>query len=96
MDAREAVGASRSYLAKLYREEEIDDVGLEEIEFDEASSMWSVTIGFSPPGTAGLPPFANMPPPVIQAATRSYKVLRIDDSSGRVDSIEDRILTSTS
>ena len=93
MDVREAVSVAKSYLTQLYLGEDIDHVGLEEVEFDGGSNQWRVTIGFSRPWDQ-KPPFANMSAPASRISTRSYKVLRIDDDSGEVQSLKDRILTA--
>ena len=91
MNVKEAVSIAKSYLAQLYLGEEITDVGLEEVEFDEVSDQWSVTIGFARPWDTRTLLTAALSP-ASRAAARSYKVLRIDDSSGEVKSLKDRIL----
>ena len=89
MDVKEAVRRAKNYLDDLYQAEEIANVGLEEVVFEDMSNTWKVTIGFSRPWdyrnalTAAL---GNGGP------ARSYKVLRIDDDSGRVESLTDRLL----
>ncbi len=94
MDVKEAVSAAKVYLTDLYVGEGIDHVGLEEVEFDEIASQWSVTIGFSRPWDQ-TPPFANLSARAIRASTRSYKVVRIDDETGDVKSLKDRILVAS-
>ena len=49
MDVKEAVRTAKEYLAELFAEETITDVGLEEVVFDDASNEWNITIGFSRP-----------------------------------------------
>ena len=46
MDVKQAVQTAKSYIVGLFDEEEITDVGLEEVEFDELSDEWRITIGF--------------------------------------------------
>lgn len=91
MDVKEAVAIAKSYLAELYSSEEITDVGLEEVEFDLDTDCWNVTLGFARPWERNA----------IRALTRnprdpnkgrSYKVIRIDDASGRVESLKDRLM----
>ena len=91
MDMKDAAMLAKEYVADLFDEEGISNVGLEEIVFrdDGGDEYWDVTVGFSRPwdhrglatvtlGQTGL--------------RRSYKVLRIDNSSGNVESVKDRIL----
>ena len=91
MDVKEAVAVAKGYLTQLYVGEGITDVGLEEVEFVGMSDQWSVTIGFARPWDQRSP-LANALSPVGRAAARSYKVLRIDDGTGEVKSLKDRIL----
>ena len=55
MDVKQAVQKAKEYLADLYEGEEVEFVGLEEVEFDEEADQWKVTIGFSRPGTVPTP-----------------------------------------
>jgi hypothetical protein len=89
MDVKEAVRRAKEYLDDLFEAEQIANVGLEEVVFEDISNSWKVTIGFSRPWdhknalTAAL---GNGGP------ARSYKVLRINDDDGRVESLTDRLL----
>jgi len=49
MDVKEAVKRAKQYVAELYEEEGLVNLGLEEIEFDEKAGLWRVTLGFSRP-----------------------------------------------
>ena len=91
MDVKEAVAVAKGYLTQLYLGEDITHVGLEEVEFDEVSDQWSVTIGFARPWDQRSP-LAHALSPAGRAAARSYKVLRIDDGTREVKSLKDRIL----
>lgn len=89
MDIKEAVGTAKSYVAELFADESITHVGLEEVMFDELSGDWRVTIGFSR--------HWNQISALLQSSRpdrqgRSYKVVRIKDSDGRVVSLTDRLL----
>ena len=86
MNVQEAVSIAKSYLTGLYLGEEISHVGLEEVEFDEGSRTWSVTLGFNRP-------WDQHPIDALSRLNgRSYKVLRIDERSGEVKSLKDRII----
>lgn len=88
VDVKEAVAVAKKYLAELYSAEEIADVGLEEVEYDQLAGQWSVTLGFARPWERNaLRSLARNP-----NGGRSYKVLRVNDASGRVDSLKDRLM----
>ena len=91
MDVKEAVAVAKGYLTNLYSGEDISDVGLEEVEFDELSDQWSVTIGFARPWERTALRRALSAGDRVGA--RAYKVLLIDDETGEVQSLKDRILT---
>ena len=86
MDVRSAVQKARAYLEELFQGEEITDIGLEEVVFDEAADEWSVTIGFARPWDKEKGNFV-----LSEGPTRSYKVIRIDDD-GNIKSLMDRML----
>ena len=48
MDVKTASLMAKKYLIDLFEDEGISNVGLEEVEFDELSNSWRITIGFSP------------------------------------------------
>ena len=90
MDVKEAVQTAKDYLTDLFADEEITDVGLEEVEFDEFDNIWKVTVGFSRPwnhqnGLSNTQEGYGRP-------NRSYKVVHINDYEGVATSVTDRIL----
>ena len=89
MDVKEAVQTAKSYVAELFTDETIGNIGLEEVEFNNASNNWEVTIGFSRPWQTNIlvAALSNQHP------TRSYKLVCINDDSGQVLSLKDRVLT---
>ena len=86
MDVKEAVRTAREYLEDLYDEENIKDIGLEEVVFNNESENWNITIGFSRPWDTRNTVVAAL------HLRRSYKVVKIDNSTGRVESLTDRVL----
>ena len=89
MDVKAAVRTAKTYVVDLFADEEIMNLGLEEIEFDEGQDRWNVTVGFSRPwdqrNTLNVALREGRP-------SRSYKVLQIADSDGRVLSLKDMVL----
>ena len=91
MDVKEAAKLAKDYIADLFSEEGIGNVGLEEIESSRGpdSNLWIVTVGFSRPWDQGGLATITLGQ---RGLRRSYKVLRIDDKTGNVESVKDRIL----
>jgi hypothetical protein len=90
MDVREAVNLARRHVLDLFGSEEISNLGLEEVEFDDASGVWNITVGFSRPwdkvsGGRGLAALAQ-----AETLNRSYKIVRIQDATRRVLSVKNR------
>jgi len=84
MDVKEAVARAKSYVADLFQSEQIRNLGLEEVEFDEKEKAWFVTIGFSRPWEqAGFVAQAGLTEP------RALKIVRISDD-GTVTYLKER------
>jgi hypothetical protein len=89
VDVRTAVQSAKQRIRDLFSDEHPEDIGLEEVEFDETDDQWLITIGFSRPW--------DMPgklADVLRAAPRrrSYKVVRVNNQTGAAVSIKDREL----
>lgn len=89
VDVKEAVRTAKSYLVDLFEDEQITNVGLEEVVFDEASSTWKITIGFSRSWDLKGPLSVAM---AGASPDRSYKILTINSATGQVESLRDRVL----
>ncbi len=86
MDVKQAVQTAKEHVVELFSDEPIENVGLEEVEFDELNQVWAVTIGFS--RFWGGHPGDNI---VRALATeRDFKIVRIKDEGGRVQSVKHR------
>lgn len=88
MDARQAVNAAKLYILDMLRDEDPSNVGLEEIEFDQETNSWLVTIGFSRPwnsvrDSASL--LTGQP-----SVKRAYRVITINDGSEQILSMKRR------
>ena len=96
MNVQEAVRLAKDYVTDVFVEEQITNVGLEEIEFNERRNRWEITIGFSRPWdyqTRSLfeqedDPFKTQTQ--RRPRTRSFKVVNIDDDNAKVLSIKNR------
>ena len=90
MDVREAVQMAKDHVAEIFADESIANVGLEEVEFDEMEQVWAITIGFSRPWiTRG----ASCALSKGGSRTRTFKIVRIKDESGRIQSVKHRAVT---
>ena len=89
MDVKLAVRTAKEHVLEIFADESIANVGLEEVEFNELNKVWTITIGFSRPW--------DHPGGVFRALDgtprpRTFKIVRIEDESGRVQSVKHRIL----
>ena len=89
MNVKSAVNMAKEHVADIFYDENISNLGLEEVEFNDLQGRWIVTIGFSRPwdknNTLNVALGERLP-------SRSFKVLQIDDADRRVVSIKDRVL----
>jgi hypothetical protein len=88
MDVKEAAALAKQYIRDVFVDEPITNLGLEEVEFDDVSGAWLVTIGFSRPWDDAQGAVAAM----LRGASkqRDYKVVRISDSDKRMVSVKNR------
>ena len=88
MDVKEATHIARNYITDVFADEEIAQLGLEEVVQDQDTKEWRITLGFVRPwdkqGVLGLRMGLKVP--------RDYKVVTIDDRDGRVISLTDRLM----
>jgi hypothetical protein len=94
MDVKEAVKAAKTSVAELFGDQIVSDPLLEEVEFDQDSHGWRITIGFlRMPEILRTPqtPAADL---LGRFATprRAYKIVNINDGDQRVVSVKDREL----
>lgn len=87
MDVKEAVATAKKFVTDIFEGENLADVGLEEVVFDDGAKVWKVTVGFNRPWDR-LKGLAD----VMSAAPnrRSFKVVQIEDRTGRVVSLTHR------
>lgn len=88
MDVKQAVGLAKSYVQELFAEEQIANLGLEEVEFDPQHRLWQVTIGFTRPWDVPQDAFSAIA--LANRPGRSFKIVSIDDNDPRVLSVKDR------
>lgn len=90
MDVKMAVAMAKKEVSDLFEEEGIRNLGLEEVEFDDKSGAWRVTLGFSRPWDAPPDsPLAALAGAIAanSQSRRSYKLVLIDDAQQKVLSV---------
>jgi len=93
MDVREAAQTARKYVADVFADDQISYIALEEVEFDEGSDIWRITLSFLRP-TGTLSNLELLAPGLNRGENvrRSYKIVNVADDSGRVISVKHRDL----
>ncbi len=89
MDVREAVKTAKSYIEDIFADEQIGNLGLEEVDFDDAKRVWKVTIGFTRTWNRQM---SALEAALGQNPGRSYKTVQINDRDGSVRSMTHRLL----
>ena len=92
MDVKLVVQIAKRYVTELFEGEPIANVGLEEVVYEDESDTWKITIGFTRPWHRRNPQTAAEK--LASPFERSYKVVQVDDQSGKVESLKDRILVT--
>lgn len=82
MEVKDAVKTAKTYLSDLLADENMTNLGLEEIEFNDDEGAWDVTLGFSRPWNSSRGPLSTITGE--PTARRAYRVIRIQDKDGRV------------
>lgn len=94
MDVKEAVEKAKKYTAEVFEGESIENLGLEEVVYDGEAVVWKVTVGFNRPWDQ----IKNLADALSAASDgqipewrrRSYKIVQIDDRTGKVISMTNR------
>ena len=87
MNVKEAVKLAFDNVQELYQAEQLTDLGLEEVEYNEAAASWLITVGFSRPWDKANDAFAAISGG-SRMKPRSFKVVKIKD--GEFVSMRDR------
>jgi hypothetical protein len=88
MNVKDAVKTAINYVIELFSQEELTNVGLEEVIFDENEKCWQVTVGFSRPWDYHPDAvFKGLAPNALPS--RQYKVVQVTES-GEVKAVKIR------
>ncbi len=88
MDLKEATRTAREYVTAVFADEEITQLGLEEVMYDVDSEQWRITFGFARPwdqqNTVAVRMGLKTP--------RAYKVVHVNNGDGSIAALTDRLL----
>ena len=98
IDVKQAIGIAKSYITDAFAEDGVENIGLEEISFDDDHDEWLITIGFSRPwdqtvddtekyGTSG---WSIRYQELYNIAKRTYKIVVLSASDGVVSEVKNR------
>ncbi len=91
MDLKEATRTAREYVTAVFADEEITQLGLEEVMYDVDSEQWRITFGFALPwdqqNTVAVRMGLKTP--------RAYKVVHVNNGDGSIAALTDHLLPET-
>jgi hypothetical protein len=82
MNVRQAVAAAKDWVLDVMQDEKPINLGLEEVEFDDSSGVWKITLGFSRPWNSTKSALSTLTGDV--AFRRAYRTILVNDSDGNV------------
>lgn len=80
MEMQDAVRVAKQFAQKIFADEQLSNLGLEEIEFVSDEGAWDVTVGFSRPWNSSRGALSAITGENLQK--RSYRIIRIRNSDG--------------
>ncbi|MDE0123258.1 MAG: hypothetical protein OXN97_01655 [Bryobacterales bacterium] len=89
MDVKEAARIATATVASLFKDQQISNIMLEEVDFEELPDTWSITVGFFRQAEMDSQSIAGSISKLI-GRQRSFKVVRIRDSDGKILSVKHR------
>ena len=96
MEVKEAVRVAKAWVSEVFAEEHVHDIGLEETVFEESSGRWLITVGFRRRIGRAAKLQDQSVIDMLRAGqgieNRCYKVVLVDDKTGKVIEMRDRLL----
>ncbi|MGA2409991.1 MAG: hypothetical protein ABSG46_06315 [Candidatus Binataceae bacterium] len=86
LNVKEAVKIAKDWVVAVLAEEGVSNVGLEEVNFDDAKQSWLITIGFSRPWNSIRNAFTAISGE--PAPSRTYRIISVSDADGKVTSMQ--------
>lgn len=82
---KQAVQHAKTYAHELFADENIKDLGLEEVTFNESENSWNVTLGFDAHRTRIIRPTLTMAlQNITEEPLREYKSFQINAENGHL------------
>jgi hypothetical protein len=88
VNVKAAVDNAKRWLFDVLQDEEVSNVGLEEVEFDQEHGIWLITLGFSRPWNTVKNAFTQISGE--PAARRAYRIIAVKEPNGEVVSMKRR------
>ncbi|MER2519412.1 MAG: hypothetical protein ABTQ34_01850 [Bdellovibrionales bacterium] len=98
MDVQSVVSLAKKHIGMLFADENVTNLGLEEVTFNEQDKVWMVTLGFSRPWDKPVDVTEANPLGIIAQMQqgsqrynrRDYKTIRVQDEDGKILSVTSR------
>ena len=89
MDVKSAITVAKEYARTVFADEDMKNLGVEEVDYDEYTKTWKITLGFSRPRNTPRGPFpaALDPKPLTK---RTYRVFDVSEETEKVKSVRIR------
>jgi hypothetical protein len=88
MDVKQVATVAKKWVENVLAEEQVFNVGLEEIEYSPEMKEWRVTVGFSRPWNTARNALTAITGE--QSARRAYRVITVREPNGEVTSMKRR------
>lgn len=87
---QDAVKAAKEFAISLYKEDELKNMRVEEIELASDEGRWLVTLGWVETSVRQLGGLAGLTNASIEPLPRVYKIFTVNSESGNVESMKIR------
>ena len=82
IDVKQAVQRAFEHARELYKPQDLQDLRLEAVEYDELHKEWKITVGFDTGKTIKKKSGMNLFPETSYETQRAYKEFYIDEKTG--------------
>ena len=91
---KDAIKIAKDHIAELFASDNVKNVGLEEVAFDEAADAWNITVGFSRPWDSSpmtqVQALAALHAMYPDSPPRTYKISAVSAKNGKVLKVVNR------
>lgn len=88
MDVKEAVRTAKHWVLDVMDDEHPENLGLEEVDYNDEKQQWRITLGFSRPWNSPGGPLANTILGAPAPWKRAYRTIIVDDRNGEVKGMQ--------